>query len=246
MNAFAYILLHTMIFILQPGHASCQYFLRNRSLTAASLSGFRTLSVDHRTTTLTAKKRTFQKTFTSWQHVLVAPKLFLANRHGCAVVRNFSVSSAAFNAEAPLPLQATIPTAELGLSEAVAATDIIQPPPVSVSNGLELDYFPEKPSEAVASTDVIQPPPVNDSKELVLDFLPEKPAPIPSSGGGDVESTIHFIGDPPFDSLGLASMWPPGRIQYLMEQVHTSLDIPWWGTIMISTARINSLTSTLK
>lgn len=82
----------------------------------------------------------------------------------------------------------------------------------------------------------IPPPPaaesVPESKELVLDFLPEKPAPMLSSS--DLETTIQIVGDPPFDQLGLASWWPPGRLQYAMEQLHIVLDLPWWGTIMCS------------
>ena len=71
----------------------------------------------------------------------------------------------------------------------------------------------------------------SEKEELVLDFLPEKPTPLASSGE-DVSQLI--VGDPPFEALGLASWWPPGRVQYLMECIHNGLDIPWWGTIMIS------------
>ena len=69
----------------------------------------------------------------------------------------------------------------------------------------------------------------NDN-ELILDFLPEPPTPI--EGGLSTE----YLGiDPPLDSLGLASWWPPGRVQYFLEYLHSPLgiDLPWWTCIII-------------
>ena len=69
------------------------------------------------------------------------------------------------------------------------------------------------------------------NNELVLDFLPERPSPI------DADPSSVFLGmDPPLESLGLASWWPPGRVQYFMEFLHstTGLDLPWWQAIIIS------------
>ena len=70
-----------------------------------------------------------------------------------------------------------------------------------------------------------------ENKELVLDFLPDRPVPVESS------TSIDFLGvDPPLESLGLASWWPPGRMQYFMEMLHsgTGLDLSWLQTIVIS------------
>ena len=70
-----------------------------------------------------------------------------------------------------------------------------------------------------------------NSKELILDFLPERPTPI------EAGTSAEYLGlDPPLSSLGLATWWPPGRMQCLMEYIHSGagLDIPWWGTILIS------------
>jgi hypothetical protein len=39
------------------------------------------------------------------------------------------------------------------------------------------------------------------SEEIVLDFLPEKPTPLPESA----DSVLQWVGDPPLESLGLAS-----------------------------------------
>ena len=70
-----------------------------------------------------------------------------------------------------------------------------------------------------------------ENKELVLDFLPDRPVPVEST------TSIDFLGvDPPLESLGLASWWPPGRMQYFMEMLHsgTGLDLSWLQTIIIS------------
>ena len=69
------------------------------------------------------------------------------------------------------------------------------------------------------------------NNEIVIDFLPEKPAPIE----GLAETTIKYVGDPPFEALGLASWWPTGRMQYFMEYMHVDLDLPWWSTIIAMT-----------
>ena len=71
--------------------------------------------------------------------------------------------------------------------------------------------------------------PISNPQEIVLN-LPEQPVPIESTG---VDIVTNF-GDPPFEALGLASWWPSGRVQFLMEYIHVQLDVPWWGTIMIS------------
>ena len=62
--------------------------------------------------------------------------------------------------------------------------------------------------------------------EIVLDFLPQKPSPLD-------ETAASLLSDPTLESLGLASWWPSGRFQYILETLHVSLDIPWWGCIMI-------------
>jgi len=72
---------------------------------------------------------------------------------------------------------------------------------------------------------------VKESNELILDFLPDPPAPLESS------TLTEFLGmDPPLESLGLASWWPAGRMQYFMEFLHsgTGLDLSWLSTIIVS------------
>ena len=57
-------------------------------------------------------------------------------------------------------------------------------------------------------------PEVSSSSSELIFTLPEKPVPL------DVAATL---GEPSFESLGLASWWPAGRMQYLMENVRSFL-----------------------
>ncbi len=65
--------------------------------------------------------------------------------------------------------------------------------------------------------------------ELVLNMIPDKPVPL---GGDSVIPDGMAAIEPTLNSLGLASWWPPGRIQYFLEYLHVNLDMPWWATIV--------------
>ena len=68
---------------------------------------------------------------------------------------------------------------------------------------------PAKPAEAVPAEVVpAEAVPAADPSELVF-TIPEKPAPV----------DLSLLGEPSLDSLGLASYWPPGRLQYCLELV---------------------------
>ena len=56
--------------------------------------------------------------------------------------------------------------------------------------------------------------PTDETKEIILDFLPEKPVPLDPTA---------ILGEPAFDSLGLGSWWPSGRLQIFMEYLHVDL-----------------------
>ena len=43
-----------------------------------------------------------------------------------------------------------------------------------------------------------------------------------------IEPTLYSQG------LGLANHWPSGYMQALLEQVHLTADVPWWGAIVAS------------
>jgi len=67
--------------------------------------------------------------------------------------------------------------------------------------------------------------------ELVFD-IPEKPVPL---------DLPEVLGEPAFDTLGLASWWPSGRMQYLMENIHIGLELEWWQTIAVTTVLMRLL-----
>jgi len=70
-----------------------------------------------------------------------------------------------------------------------------------------------------------------ETNELLFD-IPEKPQPLEIS---------EMLGEPSFDSLGLASWWPSGRMQYFMETLHISLELDWWQAIVVSTVLMRLL-----
>ena len=55
--------------------------------------------------------------------------------------------------------------------------------------------------------------------------LPDKPSPV----------EISSLGEPSLDSLGLASWWPSGRVQYLLENLHIGLGLEWFQAIAVAT-----------
>ena len=81
------------------------------------------------------------------------------------------------------------------------------------------------PTSAVSADTA--PTSVDAVKESISDLIPDKPLPISLAEG-------QVLTEPTLESLGLASWWPAGRFQYLMENIHLGLDVPWWATIMIS------------
>ena len=75
---------------------------------------------------------------------------------------------------------------------------------------------------------------VVETKETLLDFIPEKPTPFQTPYAENAPDMVHYIGDPPFEQLGLNSWWPTGWVQWGMEHIHVGLDMPWLGTILLS------------
>jgi len=71
-----------------------------------------------------------------------------------------------------------------------------------------------------------------ESRNELLFDLPEKPQPLEIS---------EMLGEPSFDSLGLASWWPSGRMQYFMETLHISVELDWWQAIVVSTVLMRLL-----
>jgi len=72
-----------------------------------------------------------------------------------------------------------------------------------------------------------------DSKELILDFIPEKPLPI---------DPTSIIGEPSFETLGLGSWWPSGRLQLVMEFLHVDIGLEWYQTIALTALTLRLMT----
>lgn len=69
----------------------------------------------------------------------------------------------------------------------------------------------------------------------VVDAIPEPP-PVPELGGlADAVQSLSANGEPTFASLGLGGWSPVGMVQQCLEYLHVSLDVPWWGAILIGT-----------
>lgn len=72
----------------------------------------------------------------------------------------------------------------------------------------------------------------------LLDNIPEPP-PVPDATTIiDISETVQSLaanGEPTFASLGLGGWGPVGLIQNALEFLHVSLDVPWWGAIVIGT-----------
>jgi len=82
---------------------------------------------------------------------------------------------------------------------------------------------------------------VVETKETFLDFIPEKPTPFQTPYAENAPDMVHYIGDPPFEQLGLNSWWPTGWVQWGMEHIHVGLDMPWLGAILLMTVAMRSL-----
>ncbi|XP_061719619.1 mitochondrial inner membrane protein OXA1L-like [Cydia pomonella] len=70
----------------------------------------------------------------------------------------------------------------------------------------------------------------------LVDAIPEPP-PVPQIPDGLAETvqSLAANGESTFASLGLGGWSPVGMVQQCLEYVHVSLDIPWWGAILIGT-----------
>ncbi|GLV46656.1 OXA1L mitochondrial inner membrane protein [Carabus blaptoides fortunei] len=70
----------------------------------------------------------------------------------------------------------------------------------------------------------------------VLDPIPEPPVPT-----AEVLDKVAAVGEQPFESLGLGGWTPVGVVQHCLEYLHVSLDVPWWGAIVIGTIVVRLL-----
>lgn len=114
-----------------------------------------------------------------------------------------------------LPDAAAATAADPGLIDTTASNELI----------FEIPAKPEIAPDAVATAADPGLSDITASNELVFD-IPDKPIPL---------DLPELLGEPAFDTLGLASWWPSGRMQYLMENLHIGLELEWWQTIALTT-----------
>lgn len=95
-------------------------------------------------------------------------------------------------------------------------------------------FYSSANSVRFASTGV---PDVGKTSILVENIPEPPPLPDPSTFNeltGAVQS-LAANGEPTFASLGLGGWTPVGLVQHCLEYLHVSLDVPWWGAILIGT-----------
>ncbi|GBP27129.1 Mitochondrial inner membrane protein OXA1L [Eumeta japonica] len=69
----------------------------------------------------------------------------------------------------------------------------------------------------------------------ISDSIPEPP-PVPDlSAITEPVQSLAANGEPTFASIGLGGWSPVGLIQNALEYLHVTLDVPWWGAILIGT-----------
>lgn len=75
--------------------------------------------------------------------------------------------------------------------------------------------------------------------QFPADYIPEPPnVPDPIEAAVPVDVNVGDIvqaaaGEPSFAELGLGGWGPVGIVQNLLEWLHLSTGLPWWGTIAV-------------
>ncbi|XP_013140550.1 PREDICTED: mitochondrial inner membrane protein OXA1L [Papilio polytes] len=78
----------------------------------------------------------------------------------------------------------------------------------------------------------------------LIDNIPEPP-PVPDASSiGEITEAVQTLaanGEPSFASLGLGGWGPVGIVQNCFEYLHITLDVPWWGAILIGTIVVRAV-----
>ncbi|ESN96932.1 hypothetical protein HELRODRAFT_114451 [Helobdella robusta] len=69
---------------------------------------------------------------------------------------------------------------------------------------------------------------------VLSEYVPSPPA-VPEPITNLAVSQLNSLGEPTLSSLGLASWYPNGLVQYGLESLHVGLGVPWWSAIVIGT-----------
>ncbi len=139
-----------------------------------------------------------------------------------------SLAAAAASAEAAAATATTgvkVGEASTGAAASLASSPTPPPAPAPAT-----PTAPPAAPVAHATTD-------GGREELVLDLIPDRPSPSTATALGD-GGILPADLEPTLYSLGLGSWWPSGRMQCVLEWLHVSGDLPWWGCIVVGSVRI--------
>lgn len=103
--------------------------------------------------------------------------------------------------------------------------------------------FSFTPSLLASTSDAAVSSVVTEATEITNSLqIPDVPA-VPIDG--TFIQQLAANGEPTFSSLGLGGYSPVGLLQWALEYVHISLDLPWFATIALSTVIIRTLLTPL-
>ncbi|KAM3965411.1 OXA1L mitochondrial inner membrane protein [Aphomia sociella] len=86
-----------------------------------------------------------------------------------------------------------------------------------------------------ASTSNVDAGKISTLTETTIPEPPPVPDPSTLAEISEAVQTLSANGEPTLASLGLGGWTPVGLVQNALEYLHVSLDIPWWGAILIGT-----------
>ncbi|XP_053402311.1 mitochondrial inner membrane protein OXA1L-like isoform X2 [Mercenaria mercenaria] len=78
------------------------------------------------------------------------------------------------------------------------------------------------------------------SANLPPGYIPDIPI-APMDDMKTVLPELNALGEPTLQSIGLAGNSPSGCVQQLLELIHVSLDMPWWGAIALGALAIRTV-----
>uniref|UniRef100_A0A1Y1LNP5 Membrane insertase YidC/Oxa/ALB C-terminal domain-containing protein n=1 Tax=Photinus pyralis TaxID=7054 RepID=A0A1Y1LNP5_PHOPY len=71
--------------------------------------------------------------------------------------------------------------------------------------------------------------------QYVIEPIPEPPPVLESDALAEAASQLTALGEPTLESLGLGGWSPVGIILNCLEFLHVSMNLPWWGAIVVGT-----------
>lgn len=121
----------------------------------------------------------------------------------------------------------------------------------ALANALFCEKFEVRPAKvyyvysSAASVRFASNSPIDLSKTPSLSESIPEPPPVPDpSTLAEINEAVQSLGpngEPTFASLGLGGWSPVGMVQNCLEYLHISLDVPWWGAILIGTIVVRAV-----